>query len=83
MTVNLEHPIFDEADFPIHAARLAGGSSAIPGAVEIRWIGDGGEHSLFLLGNEADDFVERHRAAPDPEAKEHILIHEIRKAAIP
>lgn len=83
MTINLEHPVFSEDGVTIRGSRLIEDSGyAPPGSVEIRWLGDGGGHSLFLLGNDADDFMERYRAAKDAESKNLVLIHEIRKAAM-
>lgn len=83
MTINLEHPVFSEDGATIRNPRLVEHSGyAPPGSVEIRWIGNGGGHSIFLLGNDADDFMERYRACPDHEARDLVLIHEIRKAAM-
>lgn len=77
----LEHRLWQEDHFEISNCRLIETPGFVPpGCIEIRWSGAGGEHALVIPGNRADDFMERYRSAPDPEAKEHVMIHEIRKA---
>jgi hypothetical protein len=81
MTAQLEHQIWSEDDFLIHCCVLNENPlGRRPGSVAIQWLGAGGEHKLELLGNKADDFLERYRAAPDNESREHLMIYEIRKA---
>lgn len=80
----MEHRIWEDDEFPVHAARLVEKPGFLPaGCIELRYIGRDGEKSHIICANQADDFMERYRAAPDAEAQEHLMIHEIRKPACP
>lgn len=80
--VMLEHRIWEDDEFPVYSARLVDEPGFLPpGCIELRYIGREGEKSFIIHANEADDFMEHYRAAPDQEAREHLMIHEIRKGA--
>lgn len=79
-----EHRIWEDDEFPVHGVRMVEKPGFVPaGCIELRYIGREGEKSYIIHANEADDFMEHYRAAPDQEAREHLMIHEIRKAKCP
>lgn len=82
MSVQLEHPIWAEDGFVIHCCRVVE-PQARAGIVEIVWLGNGGEHTIWLDGARADDFMEEYRAAPDASRRTEVLVKFIMQEAIP
>jgi hypothetical protein len=80
MNTPLQHPIWPGEEMVIRNCQLIE-DTGIPGSIFIRWIGAAGYDEIVLIGNHADDFLELYRAAPDAEARDLIMQHEIRKAA--
>lgn len=82
MTVQLEQPLWQEDEIRISNCRLIENPAFVPpGSVEIRWDGAGGEHYLIMRGNPADDFMERYRASADDDARQNVMLGEIRRVA--
>lgn len=54
-----------------------------PGEICISWyVGASAIAEMKILsGNQADEFLERYRAAPDPETKELVMLHAIEGVA--
>jgi hypothetical protein len=70
-----------DAEIVIHCCRLVDGKSK-PGTIQIDWLGAGGEHSLWLEGNLADEFMEQYRAAQTEREKSKVMAAFIRQEAI-
>lgn len=68
--MTVEHPMWLE-DIQISGAYI---DESAPGVVEIkfRWAANVGP-TIILHGNDADDFMERYRGAPDSEHKDLVL----------
>lgn len=49
----------------------------LPGEIAITWYQGPNARELVMGGNQADEFLERYRAAPDPETKELVMLHAI------
>lgn len=49
----------------------------LPGEIAITWYEGCNSREMVLSGNEADDFLERYRAAPDQEHKDLVALHMI------
>lgn len=80
MTAMLEHPIWTE-DIVIRDPWLEEmPKAAMPGTIAIHWRGADGSHEVLLSGNDADDFMERYRAADEFQARATLLRSEIEKA---
>lgn len=70
---NLEHPLWQD-DMPTYTIIE---NTGIPGSIFVRW--PGGEFTV--IGNAADDLVERYRAAPDEETRQLVLAEAVSEVA--
>jgi hypothetical protein len=62
-------------DSTIHALHLREHCDLLlPGEIAITWYQGPNSRELVLSGNQADDFLEKYRAAPDPETKELVML---------
>lgn len=84
MTVQLQHQIWSEDQKPVFAPRMIEKPGFLPaGSIELRYFRDpstaASEYAHVITGNDADDFLERYRAAPDEEARQLVMAAEIRR----
>lgn len=82
---HLEKPLWPEEMKQVFGPRLVENPGFLPaGCIELRYRDEddyrASEHAHVICANEADDFMERYRAAHDEETRTLLLVDQIRGA---